>query len=187
MEFRGTYTKNARLNKPVISRSWLTGVALLGAGWGIFLWGMAGCADQTPEQLFSAAESAAADSSGQDRAVQQLTEFLGRYPQHESSPNALKLLAVIEQQRGNAEESISYYERLLSEYPDSGHGAEAQFMVAYLHEEYLRDLERARLAYQLVIDNYPESELAASARFLISHLGQDPEEWVEFGNGNSPP
>ena len=28
MEFRGTCTKNARLNKPVISRSWLTGVAI---------------------------------------------------------------------------------------------------------------------------------------------------------------
>ena len=38
---------------------------------------------------------------------------------------------------------------------------------------------------KVVIDNYPDSELAASARFLIPHLGQDPEEWVEFGDAKS--
>ena len=177
--------KGTSLRKASLNRSMLTIGAILGTGLGVVLGGLAGCGDRTPEQLFAAAEAAAADSSGRDQAVEKLTEFLSRYPQHESSPKALKLLAMIAQQRGEAEKAISYYERLLSEYPQSSHGAEAQFMVAYLHEEYLRNLEQARLAYQRVIDNYPDSELAASARFLIPHLGQDPEEWVEFGNGKS--
>ena len=180
MKDRGTSMRKAGLNRLMLKMG-----AVLGTGLGVVLLGMAGCGDRTPEKLFAAAEAAAADSSGRDQAVQKLTEFLDRYPQHESSSKALKLLAMIAQQRGDAQGAIVYYERLLSEYPESSHGAEAQFMVAYLHEEYLRDLERARLAYQRVIDNYPDSELAASARFLIPHLGQDPEEWVEFGDAKS--
>ena len=53
-------------------------------------------------------------------------------------------------------------------------------MIAFICEEYLKDLERARQAYQRVIDNYPESDLALSARRLLPFVGRNPEEWVEF-------
>ena len=53
-------------------------------------------------------------------------------------------------------------------------------MIAFIYEEYVRDIERARLAYQRVIDLYPNSELAASARHLLPNIGRNPEEWVEF-------
>jgi len=147
---------------------------------GLVLWGVSGCGEQSPEQLFAAAEAAAADSSTQNQAIQQFTAFLERYPQHEQAPKALKQLAMIAQQRGDMRGAISYYERLLRNYSSSDHGDEAQFMIAFIYEEYLQDVEQARLAYQRVIDNYPDSELAVSARRLLPNVGRDPEEWVEF-------
>ena len=156
--------------------------AILGIGLAVILW-MAGCGEQTPEELFAAAEVAAADSSSQDQAIQYFTDFLARYPHHDSCPNALRSLALIAQQKGDIDGAIVYYERLLADHATSDYGDEAQFMLGYIYEEYLGDLEKARLAYQRVIDNYPDSELAASARFLIPNLGRDPEEWVNFGNG----
>ncbi|MYF93727.1 MAG: tetratricopeptide repeat protein [Gemmatimonadetes bacterium] len=75
---------------------------------------------------------------------------------------------------------MSYYERVLAEYPASEHGDEAQFMIAFKYEEHIRDLEQARRAYQRVIENYPDSELAASARHLLPNVGRAPQEWVQF-------
>ena len=78
------------------------------------------------------------------------------------------------------EEAIGYYERLVADYPGSRFGVEAQFMVAFIYEEHLKDFDGARKAYELVIQNFPETELAASARRLLPHVGQDPEEWMQF-------
>jgi outer membrane protein assembly factor BamD (BamD/ComL family) len=143
----------------------------------------AGCGEDGPEQLFAKAESAAEDSTGLGRAVGHYREFLQLYPQHAKAAAALKQLAVIAQQRGEMDEAIATYQRLIAEYPDSGHGDEAQFMIAFIFEEYLRDFDRARAAYQLVIDRYPDSELAASAQRLLPHVGRAPEEWVDFQDG----
>ncbi len=154
--------------------------------WVIFVFGTMfigmGCGSKSPEELFAEAQTAAADSSSLAQAVEDLDAFLEQYPRHESSPKARKWLAVLAQQAGDARSAIAHYERLLSDYPESEYAAEAQFMVAYIHEEHLKDFEEARLAYQRVIDNFPHSELAKSARYLLPNLGRDPEEWVNFGD-----
>ncbi len=145
-----------------------------------------GCDSKSPEEQFAEAQTAAADSSSRAQAMEDLDAFLEQYPRHESSHEARKLLAVLAQQAGDARGAITHYERLLSDYPQSKFAAEAQFMVAYIHEEYLKDFDEARLAYKRVIDNFPNSELANSARYLLPNVGRDIEEWVNFGdNGDS--
>ena len=115
-----------------------------------------------------------------DEAVDAYSEFVRIYPQHEKAPAALKNWAAVAQQKGDMQGAITLYERLLDEYPQSDLGDEAQFMIAFIYEEYLNDIEKARGAYQRVIDHYPDSELAASAKQLLPHVGQSPEEWVRF-------
>ncbi len=161
--------------------------ALLGIGLGLALWWMSGCGGESPEELFAAGQTAAADAATQDLARQQFTTFLERFPQHQQAPKALKQLAMIAQQKGDMRGAISHYNRLLKDYPDSDQGDEAQFMIAFIYEEYLQDMEQARLAYQRVIDSYPNSELAASARRLLPNVGRDPEEWVEFQESADSP
>ena len=141
---------------------------------------LASCGEQTAEQLFAAAEAAAADSTGKDLAREKFTTFLTRYPEHLRSDEALRNLAMIARQDGDMAEAIGYYERLIADYPKSKYGDEAQFMIAFIYEEHLQDQERARQAYQRVIERYPESDLAASARRLLPHVGRNPEEWVNF-------
>jgi hypothetical protein len=62
---------------------------------------------------------------------------------------------------------------------------EAQFMIAFVCEEHLQDLEGARRAYQALIDNYPNAELVDQARQLLEHVGQSPDEWVTFQEGTA--
>ena len=151
----------------------LLGIFIVGSWW-------AGCGQQSPEELFAAGEAAAADPATADQAVAHFTAFLERFSQSPKAPEALRKLAALAQQQGKMQEAIGYYERVLAEYPDSGHGDEAQFMIAFIYEEYIRDLEKARWAYRRVIENYPDSELAASARHLLPNVGRTPQEWVQF-------
>lgn len=165
----------------------MTNLKILSMGLVMALWWISGCGEEKPEDIFAAAEAAAADPAQHEQAVQQFTVFLERFPQHEQAPKALKQLAMIAQQQGDMRAAISHYDRLLKEYPDSDQADEAQFMIAFIYEEYLQDLDQARLAYQRVIDDYPDSELAASARRLLPNVGRDPEEWVEFQDGTGSP
>ncbi|NKB65541.1 MAG: tetratricopeptide repeat protein [Candidatus Latescibacteria bacterium] len=155
-------------------------IGCLWVGTGLLALGALSCGQQEPDQLFAAAEAAAADSAQLGQAAEQFEDFLGRFPQHGRSPEAVKHLARIAQQQGDMEGAISYYRRLLEKYPDSPFCPEAQFMIAFIYEEHLDRLDQARAAYRQVIDNYPDSELAVSARRLLPHVGRDPEEWVEF-------
>ena len=139
-----------------------------------------GCGQQSAEELFAAGEAAATDPASLDQAVGHFKAFLEKFAQDPKAPEALNKLAALAQQQGQMQEAIAYYERVLADYPDSGRGDEAQFMIAFIYEEYVGDVERARLAYQRVIALYPNSELAASARHLLPNIGRNPEEWVEF-------
>lgn len=163
--------------------------AIIGVGACLLLVGpwLAGCGEQTPEELFAAAEAAAADSSSQGQAVAQFQAFLSRFPEHERCHEALRKLAMIAQQQGDMDAAITRYERLLAEHPDSRFAAEAQFMIAFICEDHLLDEDRARQAYQRVIDRYPESELAESARRLLPNVGRKPEEWVKFQDADPGP
>ena len=151
----------------------LLGIFIAGSWWG-------GCGQQSAEELFAAGEAAAADPATADQAVAHFTAFLERFSQAPQAPEALRKLAGLAQQQGKMQEAIGHYERVVAEYPDSGHGDEAQFMIAFIYEEYIRDLEEARRAYRRVIENYPDSELAVSARHLLPNVGRAPQEWVQF-------
>lgn len=149
---------------------------------GIFVAGFcgAGCGQQSAQELFAAGEAAAADPATADQAVAHFTALLERFSQAPQAPQALRKLAGLAQQQGKMQEAIAYYERVLAEYPASGHGDEAQFMIGFIYEEYIRDLEKARRAYRRVLENYPDSELAVSARHLLPNIGRAPQEWAQF-------
>ena len=146
-----------------------------------------GCDQQSADELFAAGEAAAADPAELAQAAAHFKAFLEHFDQDSKAPEALKKLAALAQQQGQMQEAIGYYQRVLAEYPDSSHGDEAQFMIAFIYEEYIRDVEKARLAYQRVIDHYPDSELAASARHLLPNVGRSPEEWFEFQDRATTP
>ena len=141
-----------------------------------------GCGSDEPNDLWKEAELATAEQN-MNKSIEAYGAFVRKFPEHEKAPVALKNWAAIAQQKGDMQGAITLYERLLSEYPQSDLGDEAQFMIAFIYEEYMNDIEKAREAYQRVIDRYPNSELAASAKQLLPHVGKNPEEWVRFQDG----
>ena len=139
-----------------------------------------GCSGKDPESLLAEARSAASVPSGLPRAADLFEEFLQHYPDHELAPEALKEFAAVVQQRGSFLDALSLYGQLMEQFPASEHCDEAQFMVAFIYEEFLQDYSKAREAYEQLIDRYPDSDLVESARHLLPHVGRNPEDWVNF-------
>ena len=141
------------------------------------------------EDAFAAAEQAAQATAvdSLSTAIGLYEQFAQRFPEHAYAAKALAMIGRLTQQQGDNAGAIRQYERLLASYPDSQYGDEAQFMVGFIYEENLGDLDKARDAYQKVIDRYPDSELATSARQLLPHVGKAAEEWVRFQEGVSTP
>ena len=145
---------------------------------------LSACGKQTSDQLYEqarvAAEASVADSSQASQAFQHYTAFMERFPEDPRCDDALRGMAVLSRQQGRMHDAIEHYERLLRDHPASEFGAEAQFMVAFIFEEDLHQLQNARNAYRQVIERFPGSELAVSAQRLLPHVGENPEDWVPF-------
>lgn len=136
------------------------------------------------DQLFERGQALASDSDTYDEAEEVFNLFLQKHPKDKRSDNALMVLARIAQNRGQNEEAIARYEKLLQTYPQSEVAYQAQFMIGFIYEENLLDYERAKAAYQKVIANYPDSDLVDDAKTSLAHIGVPPEKWVKFKESN---
>jgi parvulin-like peptidyl-prolyl isomerase len=74
------------------------------------------------------------------------------------------------QNADGAAERLRIYKEIASEYADSKYGAQAQFMIGFIHAEELKDKESARAALEDVIKRYPDSELVDSARWMLENM-----------------
>jgi TolA-binding protein len=141
-----------------------------------------GCSGPEPGAELSAAlqaaREAARDTTRGGEAIALLEGFVDQHPEDAGVPSALMQLAILRQQQGEMTAAIADYQRILASFPASDVADEAQFMVAFIREEHLADLDGARMAYQAVIDKYPESDLVEQARQLLEHVGEDPDLWV---------
>ena len=70
----------------------------------------------------------------------------------------------------NPKDKITYYEVLLSRFPQYERADEAQFMIGFVYSEELRDAENARLAFQKMLADYPNSQIRDSANYMLKNL-----------------
>ena len=71
---------------------------------------------------------------------------------------------------------MSLYKELLFSYPEGEHAAEAQFMIAFINAEELKNYEAAEFEFEKMLEQYPDSKLAESARWMLENMrNEDPE------------
>lgn len=84
--------------------------------------------------------------------------------------------------------SVNILEELYTEYPNSSQGPEAMFLSAFIFENKLNNLEKAKQRYELFLETYPKHFLAADAKASLKNLGLSPEELIQkFQNQNQGP
>jgi tetratricopeptide (TPR) repeat protein len=101
-----------------------------------------------------------------------------RFPKFKSHPDICMALAQIYIEQNQYYKAIQEYKRFMRLYPDNKDKYKAQFMIAFVYSENLKDKDKAVFAYQSVLDNYPACDLVESAKFMIDHLKSGKDDFA---------
>lgn len=80
---------------------------------------------------------------------------------------------------GYPEKAIEIYTRVFRDYTAYEKHPESLFLIAFIYENQLLNLEKAELSYRQFLGLYPEHELANDAEILLQHLGKSPDDMVK--------
>ena len=80
---------------------------------------------------------------------------------------------------GNPENSITYIDRLITDFPNFRKAAEMMLFKGFLYEVHLNNHAEAVKAYQAMIERYPNHRLTNDARAAIDNLSLSEEELLE--------
>jgi len=72
-----------------------------------------------------------------------------------------------------ADDRITGYEHVVSEYPASEQAPQAQFMIGFVYSEEKKDYDKAEAAFRRLLKEYPKSELAHSAQWMLDNMRTD--------------
>jgi outer membrane protein assembly factor BamD (BamD/ComL family) len=132
---------------------------------------------QMENDLFS--EESSLDNMDKAKGlIDEYTLFADQYPEDTLSPEFLFRAADIAMNINRGEMAINIYNRILKSYPDFRKAPECLFLKAYVYENNLGQLNKARVYYQEFIDKYPENDFADDAEISIQNLGKSPEELI---------
>ena len=139
---------------------------------------VAGCAQESADELFLEGERATHDVEDYHEAVIHLSRFIEIFPEDQRADVALHALARVYQAQGNGDTAIATYQSLIDRFPRSRYVDQAQFMIGYIHDLAGRKDEAIK-AYQMVIDNYPNSVLFDDAQISVENIHTPLEAWID--------
>ncbi len=114
-----------------------------------------------------------------NQLIEQYISFADQFPKDSLAPEYLFKAADITMNINKGEMAVELYDRIMNDYPDFRKTPECLFLKAYVYENNLGDLEKARMYYQEFIDKYPDNDFADDAEISIQNLGKSPEELIK--------
>lgn len=106
--------------------------------------------------------------------------FSKQYPEDTTSAVFLFKAAEIAMNLQLGTQSIYYYDKIISNFPNFYKTAECLFLKAFIYENQLGDLKSAEKFYSQFISEYPNHPLAKDADASIKYLGKSPEELIKM-------
>lgn len=99
-----------------------------------------------------------------DQAIALLDSLLLAFPGHSITDNALMKKAEIYLKQGRFTETESLYLKVIADHGDGILADDAQFLLAELYENQMKDKSKAMAAYQELLTKYPGSMFTVEAR-----------------------
>ncbi len=98
-------------------------------------------------------------------------EYADLHPEDSIAPYYLSRAAdIYKEMPGGALKAVNTYNEVITQYPESPLKARSVFMIGYVFDDRLHDVERASKSYEYFISEYPEHPLADDARNLLTML-----------------
>ena len=130
------------------------------------------------ESEIFAGEAGMIDQVKADELVRAYLAFAEKYTKDTLSPAYIYSAGDLMMNLDNPSGAIAAFQRLRRDYPDHAKADEALFLEAYVTENNLGDLGKAKDLYQEYLQLYPNEDFADDAQACIHNLGKSPEEII---------
>jgi len=138
------------------------------------------------KELFSNATSSTISNAKAVETIALYEKFSRTFPIDTLSPKYLMKAADICSNTNQAAKSVELCRRIVEQYPNFKDVATAMFLMAFVTENKLNNIPRAKELYQQFIQKYPNHPMAKDAKASVENLGLSDEELIaKFKKMNS--
>jgi len=117
------------------------------------------------------------------KLMQSYSLFSDNYKEDENSPEYLFKAGEIAMNLNMSKRAIGYFNKVSNQFPDYEKASTCIFLQAFIFENQIKDIEKARKLYEFFIEKYPNHILVKDAKASLKNLGKSLEEIIkEFEN-----
>jgi outer membrane protein assembly factor BamD (BamD/ComL family) len=124
--------------------------------------------------LFSQ-QSGGFDQGKADTLLSLYVAFVAKNPKDSLSPGFLFKAANLAMNSENGPRALELFDQYMKDYPDQPKASLCLFFKAFIYENKMKNLDKARETYLLFIEKYPNDDFANDAKLAIVNLGKTPE------------
>jgi TolA-binding protein len=103
-------------------------------------------------------------------------KFAKDFPKDSSSANYLFKAATLSINIENPKLSVELFDQIMKDYPTYSKFADCMFLKAFVYDNNLKDIKKARIAYEAFLKKYPTHAWAKDVPGLIEMLGKTSEQ-----------
>lgn len=101
--------------------------------------------------------------------------FIKDNPKDSLAPGYLFKAANIAMNSGDGPTSLMFFDQYLQDYPDQPKASLCLFFKAFIYENIMQNLDKARETYLLFIEKYPSDDFTKDAKMALINLGKSPD------------
>ncbi|MBK8445137.1 MAG: tetratricopeptide repeat protein [Sphingobacteriales bacterium] len=107
-------------------------------------------------------------------------QFLAAYPKDSLAPEILFKSAEYYKTFRQFDKSIANYKIISEQFPTYEKAPHSLFLMGFMNENDLKNLNEAKKYYQLFLQKYPQHDLADDVQFSLDNMGKTPEQIMEM-------
>ena len=105
-------------------------------------------------------------------------EFSEKYPKETKTPYFLFKAGELSMTMNLGSQAVVFFNQIENKYPEHQKYPLSIFYQAFVFENNLNNLKKAKEYYELFLKKYPKHELADDAEMSLKNLGKSPEEII---------
>jgi outer membrane protein assembly factor BamD (BamD/ComL family) len=119
------------------------------------------------------------DTTKVNEIVALYMKFAKKFPKDSLAPVYIFNAANLQMSNAQNEDAIASLDIIIKDYVDFAKLPEVYFLKAFIYDNNIKDIKKARTAYSDFIQKYPKHELTDDAMISMDNLGKTPEQIVK--------
>ena len=113
-----------------------------------------------------------------DSLLASYESFMKHFPEDSLTLKFTFKAANLAMNMGDGAHAIVLFDKFIEKYPDHPKARVSMFFKAYIYENQIKNLDKAKEIYLQFIEKYPDGEFTADARMALQNLGKSPEQMI---------